>query len=71
MPTTKTIHRCKEHGELYTVCPACSCQYCARTWRRCPRTDWHPAHANTEEETGRRWRLLQMAGAEVPEAYKV
>lgn len=30
-------HHCKQHGEPYTVCPDCACEYCERYWRRCPR----------------------------------
>ncbi len=64
------IHRCKDHGKLYTVCSTCGCQYCELTWRQCPRVSWHPAHAHTEEETGRRWRELQIGGATIPNAYR-
>jgi hypothetical protein len=37
MATTKTIHQCKCHGNDYTVCPVCECQYCPLYWRACPR----------------------------------
>jgi hypothetical protein len=55
------IHRCKFHHytHLYTRCPACGCEYCAQVWPVCPRTSWHPQHATTDEERGRRYRELE------------
>jgi hypothetical protein len=56
--TAPKIYRCKAHNydHAYTVCPACGCQYCPRIWETCPRLSWHPTHAATVEETGRRYR---------------
>ena len=60
-PRKPTVYRCKsrEHvAHSYTVCPACGCQYCARTWVECPRANWHPAHGATAAEQGERWQAL-------------
>lgn len=56
------IYRCKCHDRLYTLCPLCGCQYCPIYWKAgCPRAAWHPAHAPTDEERGRRDRVLEEA----------
>lgn len=55
------VHRCKLHGyaHAYTVCPACSCQYCPEHWPACPRTSWHPAHGTTPADVGARYGALR------------
>jgi hypothetical protein len=54
-------YHCKCHDEPYTDCPLCRCLYCPKTWPVCPRTSWAPAHAETDEERGRRDRVLMDA----------
>ena len=61
-PKAATVYRCALHGysHLYTVCPACSCQYCPRVWKFCPRISWHPAHGRDAADTGRRYTELHI-----------
>lgn len=39
------IYRCKCHGNDYTVCPLCQCQYCPLYWKACPRCPEIKRHA--------------------------
>jgi len=55
------VYHCKCHQQRYTVCPLCDCQYCTISWPTCPRTHWHPNHATTDEERGRRHREMDEA----------
>lgn len=59
--TVKPIHRCKPHGEPYTVCPTCGCEYCERTWPVCPRGSWHPSHGTTAQQIADRYTALAEA----------
>lgn len=55
------IHRCRlanHNAHFYILCPLCACQYCDRYWQKCPRTSWHPNHATSDAERGRRQREL-------------
>ena len=59
---TFKIYTCKHCRHLYTVCDLCQGQYCAIYWKGiCPRASWHPDHATTDEDRGRRARELAEA----------
>lgn len=58
------VYNCKAHNysHQYMVCPDCGHQYCCRIYRTgCPRTSWHPNHAEIDQERGRRQRELEEA----------
>jgi hypothetical protein len=63
----KQVHTCRGNHDPkhaphpYTVCPLCACQYCPRHWPVCPRIAWHPNHASTDTERGKRQRELDEA----------
>jgi hypothetical protein len=58
--------RCRGCNALYRRCANCDAQYCPTTYPRCPRESWHPDHATTDLERGRRYAELRAAGAVLP-----
>ncbi len=55
------IHICTLHAKPYTVCPDCGGEYCEKTWKVCPRIDWHPSHGTTAVDIARRYTALDDA----------